>query len=210
MTDLGSVENCHGSSVARLGCGPEVQRCHGAIERQARLIDIPPFVRAITIGVFRTEENPARSRVKLSHAVEDFCDMTRTAPPVGRRCREHPKLIDLEEDRRLAVQRGQETCAGGDLVATGVMGQRRLEKDLVDDLARVVLARDAVRNAHDIQVRALVALGAIPPLHQRVDCTEAGTKQQNRLRTPGCRQHVIDQIPHNPSGTTKVPHSEIG
>ena len=33
--------------------------------------------------------------------------MARAAPPVGRRCEEHPKLIDLEEDRRLAMQRGQ-------------------------------------------------------------------------------------------------------
>ena len=66
--------------------------------------------------------------------------MARTAQPVSCRCQEHPKLIDLEEDRRLAVQRGQNPRTGGDLIAAQMMGQPRLKKDLIDDLAGVVLS----------------------------------------------------------------------
>ena len=72
------------------------------------------------------------------------------------------------------MQRGQKPRAGGDLVAAEVMGEPGLEEGLVDDLARVVLALPTVGDAHDIEVRAQVALCPVVPPHQRADGAEAG------------------------------------
>ena len=65
------------------------------------------------------------------------------------------------------MERGQEPRAGGDLVAAEMVGETSLEEDLVDDLAGMVLARAAVRDADDVEVRAQVCRRAVAPPHQR-------------------------------------------
>ena len=79
--------------------------------------------------------------------------MPRAAPTVGGGCEEHTELVDLQQQRRLAMQRGQEPGARSDLVAAEMPLEPGLEEELVNDLAGVVLARAAVGDANDVEVR---------------------------------------------------------
>lgn len=68
------------------------------------------------------------------------------------------------------------------------------------DLARVVLARPAVGNAHDVEVRAQVALRPVIPPHSRADGAEAGPHDKS-----GCGRRAVVSMssvssPTNPSG----------
>ena len=81
--------------------------------------------------------------------------------PVGRGRQEHAELVDLEQDRRLAVHRGQQAGAGGDLVAAEMMGEAGFDEELVDDLAAVVLAGAGIGDADDVEIAAQIALGAV-------------------------------------------------
>ncbi len=57
------------------------------------------------------------------------------------------------------------------------------------DLARVVLARPAVGNAHDVEVRAQVALRPVIPPHNRADAAEAGPQDKS-----GCGRRAVVSI----------------
>ena len=105
---------------------PEVQWRRRAIDAQAGLVDVAPLVVAIAVGVFGAEEDAAGRGVEFGHVVEDGRDVLRAAPAIGGRRQEHAELVDLEQDRRLAVHGGQQAGAGGDLVAAEMMRRGRL------------------------------------------------------------------------------------
>ena len=111
---------------------------------------------------------------------------------VGCRRQEHAELVDLEQDRRLPVHRGQE--AGPEAI---LLPPRSAEacfnEQLGDDLAAVVLAGTRIGDADDVEVGAKVALGPVLAAHQRTESARAGTHRQHWLRPAGGRQHVVDQ-----------------
>ena len=153
-----------------------MQRRGCAIDAQAGLIDVTPFVLAVAVGVFGSEKNPARRRVEFGHVIENFGDVARTAPAIGGRGQEHAELVDLEQDRRLAVDCGQQPCTGGNLVAAEIPDKPGFDEELVDDLAGVVLARSGIGDADDVQIAAQIALGAVLAPHQGAD--RAQTRSQ--------------------------------
>ena len=152
---------------------------------------------------------PARG-VELGHVVEDLGDVARAALPVGGGRQEHAELVDLHEERRLAVQRREEPRAGGDLVAAEMIDEAGLEEELVDDLARVVLARAAVGDADDVEVRAEVGLGPVLPPHQRAEGAEAGAEREERLRPARGREHVADHLADDAARDDEVELRRLG
>lgn len=119
--------------------------------------------------------------------------MCRAALAIGRGRQEHAELVDLEQDRRLPVYRGQQAGARRDLVAAERVAETGFDEQLGDDLAAVVLAGAAIGDANHVEVGAQVALGPILAAHQRAERAQAGADGEHRLRPSGGRQHVVDQ-----------------
>ena len=83
----------------------------------------------VAVGIFGAEENAAGGCIEFGHVVENVGDVARAAAPVGGRRQEHAKLVDLKQDCRLPVDRRQQTCAGGDLVAAEIVGEPGFDEE---------------------------------------------------------------------------------
>ena len=90
---------------------PEVDRRRRAVDAEAGLIDVAPLVLAVAVGILGAEEDGAGHGVDLGHDIEDFRDVPGAALAVGSGRQEHAEFVDLEQDRRLAVHRGQQPGA---------------------------------------------------------------------------------------------------
>ena len=117
-----------------------MDRRRRAVDAEAGLVDVAPLVLAVAVGILGAEEDRAGHGVDLGHRIEDVRDVPRAALAVGCRRQEHAELVDLEQDRRLPVHRGQQPGARGDLVAAEVVAETGFDEQLGDDLAAVVLA----------------------------------------------------------------------
>jgi len=138
--------------IGPLQCTPKMQRRRGAVNTNAGLVDILAVVLTIPVGVFRSKENPTSRGLKLGHVVQDVGDVAWAFATISSRGQEHPEFINLEQDRRLAVNGRQKPRPGSDLVAAQVRAEARCHEEFIHNLPAVVFAGPGIRHSNDIQV----------------------------------------------------------
>ena len=123
------------------------------MKAHTRLDDVAARV-LLLVRVFRAEEHAIGRRVQLRQVIDDLGEMARRALPVGHPLQEHAELVLLKQDRGVPERRSQQARSARDLVAAKVAAQLRSGERAVDDFAARVLARAAVRDPQNVDVRA--------------------------------------------------------